>query len=213
MGVRRTGPPGANRPGRGQYCLAYDFAAPFDARKTLGSDKRWRAHIGSPSVYAEFAGPPISFPDQLQSRTSNPMVQGHGSQTHRLLVLTLCRTPTVCPTVCPTAPRICARANECDKTEQENNWGGGDSERKASILEEELMNLFRTKKEIYKDEVHILLYFCHCGTCVIPTVTYSIGISTNSDGSSVRTVISCQVLQPIVIIQSARCFSQHDCLH
>lgn len=36
---------------------------------------------------------------------------------------------------------------------QENNWGGGDSERKAAILEEELLNLFRTKKEIYKDEV------------------------------------------------------------
>lgn len=36
---------------------------------------------------------------------------------------------------------------------QENNWGGGDSERKAALLEEELMNLFKTKKEIYKDEV------------------------------------------------------------
>ncbi|CAM9206340.1 unnamed protein product, partial [Scytosiphon promiscuus] len=39
----------------------------------------------------------------------------------------------------------------------ENNWGGGDSERKAAILEEELMNLFRTKKEIYKDEVEDFL--------------------------------------------------------
>lgn len=38
-------------------------------------------------------------------------------------------------------------------TKQENNWGGGDSERKAALLEEGLMNLFKTKKEIYKDEV------------------------------------------------------------
>ncbi|CAN0030596.1 unnamed protein product [Pylaiella littoralis] len=39
----------------------------------------------------------------------------------------------------------------------ENNWGGGDSERKAALLEEELMNLFKTKKEIYKDEVEDFL--------------------------------------------------------
>ena len=42
---------------------------------------------------------------------------------------------------------------------QENNWGGGDSERKAVLLEEGLMNLFKTKKEIYKDEVG-LVYIC-----------------------------------------------------
>eukprot|EP00903_Cladosiphon_okamuranus_P012918 g12061.t1 len=39
----------------------------------------------------------------------------------------------------------------------ENNWGGGDSERKAALLEEGLMNLFKTKKEIYKDEVEDFL--------------------------------------------------------
>lgn len=43
---------------------------------------------------------------------------------------------------------------------QENNWGGGDSERKAALLEEGLMNLFKTKKEIYKDEVSKLTYIC-----------------------------------------------------
>lgn len=36
---------------------------------------------------------------------------------------------------------------------QENNWGGGDSERKAALLEEELLTMFKTKKDIYKDEV------------------------------------------------------------
>ncbi|CBN73910.1 conserved unknown protein [Ectocarpus siliculosus] len=39
----------------------------------------------------------------------------------------------------------------------ENNWGGGDSERKAALLEEGVMNMFKTKKEIYKDEVENFL--------------------------------------------------------
>lgn len=42
------------------------------------------------------------------------------------------------------------------RTLKENNWGGGDSNRKAALLEEELMGMFKTKKEIYKDEVRVL---------------------------------------------------------
>lgn len=38
---------------------------------------------------------------------------------------------------------------------KENNWGGGDSERKALLLEEELANLFKTRKELYRDEVRV----------------------------------------------------------
>eukprot|EP00904_Undaria_pinnatifida_P002828 jgi/Undpi1/12546/HiC_scaffold_6.g02215.m1 len=43
------------------------------------------------------------------------------------------------------------------RTLKENNWGGGDSNRKAALLEEELMGMFKTKKEIYKDEVEDFL--------------------------------------------------------
>ena len=43
---------------------------------------------------------------------------------------------------------------------QENNWGGGDSLRKAALLEEEVITLFRTKKEIYKDEVRATSSTC-----------------------------------------------------
>lgn len=39
----------------------------------------------------------------------------------------------------------------------ENNWGGGDSERKAQLLEEELINMFKTKKELFRDEVEDFL--------------------------------------------------------
>jgi Pre-rRNA-processing protein TSR2 len=36
---------------------------------------------------------------------------------------------------------------------QENNWGGGDSNRKAANLEAELIDMFRTKKQLYRDDV------------------------------------------------------------
>ncbi|CAM9328791.1 unnamed protein product [Choristocarpus tenellus] len=36
---------------------------------------------------------------------------------------------------------------------KDNNWGGGDSNRKAAILEEGLITMFKTKKELYRDEV------------------------------------------------------------
>lgn len=49
----------------------------------------------------------------------------------------------------------------CHQHQQENNWGGGDSERKAALLEEGVMNMFKTKKEIYKDEVNRLDAFHH----------------------------------------------------
>eukprot|EP00953_Heterococcus_sp_UTEX-ZZ885_P031946 16713-Heterococcus_DN1.PRE.2 len=38
-------------------------------------------------------------------------------------------------------------------TLQENNWGGGDSNRKAANLEAELIDMFRTKKQLYRDDV------------------------------------------------------------
>lgn len=36
---------------------------------------------------------------------------------------------------------------------QDNNWGGGDSQQKARSLEAELVEMFRTKKQVYRDEV------------------------------------------------------------
>ncbi|KAG5178463.1 Pre-rRNA-processing protein TSR2-domain-containing protein [Tribonema minus] len=35
----------------------------------------------------------------------------------------------------------------------DNNWGGGNSQQKALAMEAELVEMFRTKKQVYRDEV------------------------------------------------------------
>ena len=40
---------------------------------------------------------------------------------------------------------------------QDNNWGGGDSHLKASRLESELIDMFRVRKHLYRDEVEDFL--------------------------------------------------------
>lgn len=42
----------------------------------------------------------------------------------------------------------------------DNNWGGGDSVSKAALMEDELINMFKTKKELYRDEIEDYLNAC-----------------------------------------------------
>jgi hypothetical protein len=48
----------------------------------------------------------------------------------------------------------CLPRSECA---QDNEWGGVESKRKRQLLEDQLIQMFRTRKELYRDQVEDFL--------------------------------------------------------